>query len=195
MTQATLPGIDRSRYQSMKQENYIKLEIFDLWLAEMPYSEWAMHMKVAGKPLLCKLLPAYHNNLLPGKVQTYKLDGRLNGHPCTEGEAGVYSDSRGAFAYGLKLPDIPIASSYQGDIEIWHYPPVKFLVRVLDSSVINLDEIERILLDCAKNNAIGYSRYGESAWEFKPDLLNPLDSCIGNEHGHVVKLYLENDGG
>lgn len=63
---------------------------------ELPYSEVCMHMKIAGKPALVKLLP--HN-----MAQVY-IDGKPFSAPITRGEAGVRYGSDDLIPKGYRKP-------------------------------------------------------------------------------------------
>lgn len=61
-----------------------------LFLNYMPYSEVCMHMRIAGKPMACKLVGDRP------MVQLYDITTREPfSFPITAGEAGLYTDSDG----------------------------------------------------------------------------------------------------
>ena len=74
----------------------VRLAIGDTVRLELPYSEVCLHMKIAGAVYNVELL-CYPGGL--GMAQVLAEDGRPFGAPVTPGEAGIYIDSGGFYAY------------------------------------------------------------------------------------------------
>jgi hypothetical protein len=66
----------------------------------LPHSEVCMHMRVAGTRMLAEVRE--------GGVQLLNPDGSPFSFPILHGEAGVYRDSRGLYAYDVRVP-VPMA--------------------------------------------------------------------------------------
>ena len=58
----------------------------------LPFSEVAMHMRIAGKPMHCIMLDR-------GMVQLFDLQGDRFSFPITAGEAGFFTDENGFYFY------------------------------------------------------------------------------------------------
>lgn len=63
---------------------------------ELPYSEVCMHMGVAGQVMQVRLTPGPH------PMAQLIRDGRPFSFPVTTGEAGIYRDANGYYAYAAQ---------------------------------------------------------------------------------------------
>jgi hypothetical protein len=79
---------------------FVRLVPGDCVLVELPHSEVCMHMRVAGSAREVELLQEQRSGL--AMAQILDRDGGPCGGPVTPGEAGIYSDGRGFYAYALR---------------------------------------------------------------------------------------------
>jgi hypothetical protein len=83
--------------------NYpVRLAPGDTVRVELPYSEVCLHMKIAGAVHDVELLRGGSGL---GMAQVLDHDGRPYSFPITQGEAGIYMDRRGFYAYAA--PAVP----------------------------------------------------------------------------------------
>lgn len=80
----------------------IRLSPGDTVRVELPYSEACMHLRVAGAVHDVELL---RDGSGLGMAQVLDHDGRPYSFPITPGEAGIYMDRRGFYAYAA--PAVP----------------------------------------------------------------------------------------
>jgi hypothetical protein len=72
------------------ERRYIKP--FEPFRAVCPHSEVCMHMRVAGRVMWMVLLDGYCVQLLTDGWEPFSI-------PILDGEAGVYQDAQGSYAY------------------------------------------------------------------------------------------------
>lgn len=76
---------------------FVRVSPGEVVMLELPYSEVCMHMRVAGAVHEVELIHESRSGL--AMAQILDRDRRPFGGPVTPGEAGIYSDNRGFYAY------------------------------------------------------------------------------------------------
>ena len=83
----------------MKKQVYVKPCTY--FLNEMPYSEVCMHMRIAGKEMVCVIAGNGRSVQLYTPDHTVSSPGQLIpfSAPILVGEAGIFEDSDGFYIY------------------------------------------------------------------------------------------------